>query len=76
MTVVSAVDPWAPGTAASPTAFQVALIKPQGYVHSAALTEVAETVVFGFHSLGVGATLAVNALQVPGPPAVLLGPIC
>ncbi|MGO9659922.1 MAG: hypothetical protein ACLQVK_19725 [Acidimicrobiales bacterium] len=73
MTALSAVDPWAPGTAAVPQAFQVTVIKPDGYMHSAALAEVAETVVFGFRSLGVGATLAVNELQVPGPPAVLLG---
>ena len=56
-----------------PAAFQVVIISPEGYAHSAALTEMAETVGFGLQALGAAVTWAVNDLVVPGPPAILLG---
>ncbi|HXW79047.1 MAG TPA: hypothetical protein VEJ84_06085 [Acidimicrobiales bacterium] len=58
---------------AGPEAFQVVLVRPPGYVHAAALNEVAESVYYGLRSLGVNATLAVNHLVVPGPPILLFG---
>ncbi len=58
---------------ASPKAFQVVMVSPEGYVHSAALTEVAESVLFGLQALGVQATMAVNQLVAPGPPAIMFG---
>src|SRR5580658_3812635 len=60
-----------PVVQASPKTFQVVMISPEGYVHSAALTEVAESVLFGLQGLGVQANLAVNQLVVPGPPAIV-----
>lgn len=57
----------------TPTDFQVVMISPDGYTHSAALSEIVETVVFGLHALGVNATFAINRLVAPGPPAVLFG---
>src|ERR1700677_226547 len=62
-----------PAVHATPKAFQVVMISPEGYVHAAALTEVAESVLFGLQALGVQATMAVNQLVVPGPPAIMFG---
>lgn len=54
-------------------AFQVVLVSPQGYVHSAALAEVIETVACGLRGLGFEVTEAVNRLVVPGPRPILFG---
>lgn len=66
------------GTPASPSrtapeSFQVVLVSPDGYLHSLALAEVAETVVYGLQALGLGCTFAVNRLVLPGPRAVIFG---
>lgn len=53
--------------------FQVVLVQPAGYVHSAALAEVIETVVYGLRAMGCQTTFATNQLLVPGPRAVFFG---
>ncbi|MDA8335228.1 MAG: hypothetical protein M0Z41_09600 [Peptococcaceae bacterium] len=52
--------------------FQVVLISPPGYVHSAALAEIIETLVYGLRGLGLRVTREKNRI-VPGPRAVVLG---
>lgn len=43
--------------------FQVTLIRPQGYLHSEAFREIAETLQFGLRSLGHSAAIAENAVD-------------
>ena len=43
--------------------FQVTLIRPQGYLHSEAFREIAETLQFGLRSLGHSAGIAENAVD-------------
>ncbi|MGH9498665.1 MAG: class I SAM-dependent methyltransferase [Terriglobales bacterium] len=43
--------------------FQIAIIRPQGYLHSEALRDVAETLQFGLRSLGQEAEFAENAIS-------------
>ncbi len=56
-----------------PTDFQVVLVSPAGYVHSAALAEVIETVVAGLRALGHQVSYEVNKLALPGPRAIVFG---
>ena len=43
--------------------FQVTLIRPQGYLHTEAFREIAETLQFGLRSLGHAATIAENVID-------------
>lgn len=43
--------------------FQVTLIRPQGYLHTEAFREIAETLQFGLRSLGHTATIAENVID-------------
>ncbi len=58
---------------APPAGFQVVLVSPAGYLHSAALTELVETVVHGLRRLGRDVSYAVNQLVVPGPRPIIFG---
>jgi hypothetical protein len=69
----SAVATRTPVDRAGRGAFQVVLISPDGYMHAAAFAELAETVCYGLQALGFEASLAVNRLVAPGPPAVMFG---
>jgi len=53
--------------------FQIVLIEPPGYQHTAALAEVAETLVFGFRALGLPARMVVNAFSTEALNIVLGG---
>ncbi|MGC8628473.1 MAG: hypothetical protein ACP5VR_13175 [Acidimicrobiales bacterium] len=53
--------------------FQVVLVSPAGYPHSAALTELVETVVHGLRKLGHSVSHALNQLVVPGPRPIIFG---
>lgn len=48
------------------------MIQPEGYVHAAALQELAELVALGLNDIGQPCSLAVNALQ-PGTRTILVG---
>ncbi|MGH9104404.1 MAG: hypothetical protein ACRDZX_00935 [Acidimicrobiales bacterium] len=55
------------------SSFQVVLVSPEGYGHSGAFSEVAETVTHGLRALGAVVCSAVNRLAVPGPRPILFG---
>jgi hypothetical protein len=57
----------------APGPFQVVLVQPEGYAHSAAFAEVLEAVACGLRSLGARVSVAVNRLVSPGPQAILFG---
>lgn len=63
----------APAASTVPGPFQVVLVRPEGYVHSAAFAEVLEAVVCGLRALGADVTEAVNQLVVPGPQPIIFG---
>jgi hypothetical protein len=65
----------APEPASDVTAapLQVLLVSPDGYVHSAALAEVMETVIYGLRALGCEVTYQVNQLVLPGPRPIVFG---
>jgi SAM-dependent methyltransferase len=52
--------------------FQITLIRPQGFIHSEAFREVAETLQFGLRSLGHAAQVGENAID-PHATNILLG---
>ena len=56
-----------------PVPFQVVLISPEGYIHTAAFAEVIESVVYGLRALGAPVSAQVNKLVSPGPQPVLFG---
>jgi hypothetical protein len=62
----------APGPGAVPGPFQVVLVQPEGYVHSAAFAEVIEAVVCGLRALGADVSQTVNQL-VPGRQPIVFG---
>lgn len=63
----------APGASAVMGPFQVVLVQPEGYVHSAAFAEVLEAVVCGLRALGADVSEGVNRLVVPGPQPIVFG---
>jgi hypothetical protein len=62
----------APGASSVPGPFQVVLVRPEGYMHSAAFAEVLEAVVCGLRALGADVSEAVNQL-VPGRQPIVFG---
>ena len=56
-----------------PGSFQIVSISPPGYLHSAALAEVVETVYYGLRALGYEADRCLNRVVAPGPQPVLFG---
>jgi hypothetical protein len=56
-----------------PGPFQVVLVQPEGYVHSAAFAEIIEAVACGLRALGATVSEAVNQLVVPGPQPIIFG---
>jgi hypothetical protein len=61
------------GASSVPGPFQVVLVQPEGYVHSAAFAEVLQAVVCGLRALGATVSEAVNQLAVPGPQPIVFG---
>ena len=61
-----------PGASSLPGPFQVLLVQPEGYVHSAAFAEVLEAVVCGLRALGADVSETVNQL-VPGRQPIVFG---
>lgn len=55
-----------------PESFQVVLIQPPDYIHSQALTEIVDTLVYGLKGLGYPVSREKNRL-VPGARAILIG---
>jgi hypothetical protein len=53
--------------------FRVVIVSPEGYPHSAAFSELAETVVYGLQALGFDAQLVVNNLASREAPTVIFG---
>ncbi|MGD0809730.1 MAG: hypothetical protein ABSA91_08480 [Acidimicrobiales bacterium] len=62
----------APPTSSVKGPFQVVLVQPEGYVHSAAFAEVIESVVCGLRALGADVCQTVNQL-VPGRQPIVFG---
>ena len=62
----------ATGASSVPGHFQVVLVQPEGYVHSAAFAEVLEAVVCGLRALGADVAKTVNQL-VPGRQPIVFG---
>lgn len=58
---------------ALPGPFQVVLVQPEGYVHSAAFAEVFEAVACGLRALGADASEAVNQLVVTSLQPIVFG---
>lgn len=54
-------------------AFQLVLIRPDGYTHSAAFAEIAQTVAYGLRSLGAEVSVEVNRILAPGPVPIVFG---
>jgi hypothetical protein len=61
------------GAGTAPGPFQVVLVQPEGYVHSAAFAEIIEAVACGLRALGATVSEAVNQLVVPGPQPIIFG---
>ena len=55
--------------------FQITLIRPQGYLHTEAFREAAETLQFGFETSAIPRRYRKTS-SIPAGPTILLAPTC